>query len=102
MKPFFALIAMSVFSLLLRAEVQPAFPLWPDKAPGALGNGTNDIPTLTAYLPSAESATGAAGHGLLRRLWLPLGNGPEGAGGSGLLRGFPPYPPGLIQQGGEG
>lgn len=60
MKPFFALIAMSVFSLLLRAEVRPAFPLWPDKAPGALGNGTNDIPTLTPYLPAAETATGAA------------------------------------------
>jgi acetyl esterase/lipase len=60
MKPFFALIAMSVFSLLLRAEVRPAFPLWPDKAPGALGSGTNDIPTLTPYLPSAETATGAA------------------------------------------
>ena len=54
------LLAMSALAALLRAEVQPAFPLWPDGAPGALGTGTNDIPTLTPYLPDAEKATGAA------------------------------------------
>ena len=34
--------------------------LWPEGAPGALGTGSNDIPTLTAYFPPAELATGAA------------------------------------------
>ncbi|MFN3407552.1 MAG: alpha/beta hydrolase [Limisphaerales bacterium] len=36
------------------------FPLWPDGAPGALGNSSNDIPKLTAYLPATNLATGAA------------------------------------------
>jgi acetyl esterase/lipase len=35
-------------------------PLWPDGAPGALGNSTNDIPTLTPYFPDPTNATGAA------------------------------------------
>jgi acetyl esterase/lipase len=34
--------------------------LWPDGAPGALGTSSNDIPTLTAYLPAGDLATGAA------------------------------------------
>jgi hypothetical protein len=36
-----------------QTEKQPLFclPLWPDGAPGALGSTTNDIPTLTPYLP---------------------------------------------------
>jgi acetyl esterase/lipase len=34
--------------------------LWPQGAPGALGTGPDDIPTLTAYFPPAELATGAA------------------------------------------
>jgi len=51
-------------SFALRAEDPPSpqspVPLWPNAAPGALGNGSNDIPTLTASFPSAETATGAA------------------------------------------
>ena len=39
---------------------QPAIPLWPDGAPGALGKGEFDIPTLTPYLADAAKATGAA------------------------------------------
>ena len=35
-------------------------PLWPDGAPGALGKADKDIPTLTAFLPDPEKATGAA------------------------------------------
>lgn len=35
-------------------------PLWPNGAPGALGNGPNDIPTLTAFPAPADTATGAA------------------------------------------
>jgi len=35
------------------------FPLWPEGAPGALGNEPGDIPTLTVYPPDSGS-TGAA------------------------------------------
>jgi acetyl esterase/lipase len=34
--------------------------LWPEGAPGALGQKPEDIPTLTPYLPAADKATGAA------------------------------------------
>jgi acetyl esterase/lipase len=34
--------------------------LWPRGAPGALGTGERDKPTLTVYLPPAEKATGTA------------------------------------------
>jgi acetyl esterase/lipase len=37
-----------------------SMPLWTEGAPGALGTGSNDIPTLTIFLPSADTATGAA------------------------------------------
>jgi acetyl esterase/lipase len=37
-----------------------AIVLWPGGAPGALGQKPEDIPTLTPYLPTAETATGAA------------------------------------------
>jgi acetyl esterase/lipase len=40
--------------------MQAPAPLWPDGAPGALGASSNDIPTLTAYLPDPTNATGAA------------------------------------------
>ncbi len=58
-----ALLAPAILfgSLLLSgAELPIPVPLWPDGAPGALGTSTNDIPTLTAYLPDATNATGAA------------------------------------------
>jgi acetyl esterase/lipase len=35
-------------------------PLWPRGAPGALGKTDRDRPTLTAYLPPADRATGTA------------------------------------------
>ena len=54
-------------------------PLWPDNVPGALGTGEKDTPTLTAFLPEPDKATGAAfvvcpggGYGFL--------SDPEGAG----------------------
>lgn len=59
MKFFAAVLAMLSFTSLLRAEVLPEFPLWPDGAPGALGTGTNDIPTLTPYIADPSIATGA-------------------------------------------
>ena len=46
--------------MLSRSEIQSPVPLWPDGAPSALGTSSNDIPTLTAYLPEATNATGAA------------------------------------------
>jgi acetyl esterase/lipase len=54
--------AAILFSLLMlsHAEMQKPIPLWPAGAPGALGSNSNDIPTLTAYLPDATNATGAA------------------------------------------
>jgi acetyl esterase/lipase len=42
------------------ADSSEAFPLWPDKAPGALGDNDDDKPTLTPFLPPSEKATGAA------------------------------------------
>jgi acetyl esterase/lipase len=42
--------ALSVF--IVPQTNQPVFPLWPNGAPGALGTSSNDIPTLTVYLPA--------------------------------------------------
>lgn len=48
-------------SRVLGAEPETVVPLWPAGAvPGALGGTTNDVPTLTAYLPEVAVATGAA------------------------------------------
>ena len=41
-------------------SAQSPLPLWPEGAPGALGTSTNDIPTLTPFLPAAGTASGAA------------------------------------------
>ena len=46
--------------ILCSAQIQTAIPLWPGGAPRALGTSSNDIPTLTPYLPDPASATGAA------------------------------------------
>jgi len=35
------------------------FRLWPQAAPGALGDAAHDIPTLTPYFPTSTPATGA-------------------------------------------
>lgn len=41
--------------------VEPTvIPLWPDKAPGAVGEKPEDRPTLAVYLPPKEKATGTA------------------------------------------
>lgn len=56
------LIAAAVCVLCISSYAQPTnpMPLWPNGAPGALGKEDKDIPTLTAYLPKPELATGAA------------------------------------------
>ena len=47
-------------SIALQAAPLDSIPLWPQGAPGALGSADTDIPTLTAFLPSPEKASGAA------------------------------------------
>ncbi len=49
-----------LFAVSLHAAPLEPLPLWPDGAPGALGTADHDRPTLTAYLPTPEKATGAA------------------------------------------
>ena len=56
----FTLLLFLATSLSLRAQSSNSFALWPDGAPGALGNADKDIPTLTVYLPAPAKATGAA------------------------------------------
>jgi acetyl esterase/lipase len=60
MKKIFSLAILSTSLILSHAEMPTPIPLWPNGAPGALGTSTNDIPTLTPYLPAATNATGAA------------------------------------------
>lgn len=60
MKKLFASAALLASLIVSRADMSSPIPLWPVGAPGALGNSTNDIPTVTPYLPDATNATGAA------------------------------------------
>ena len=56
------LILMAALSLPIMAytQTQAPVPLWPEGAPGALGQQEQDIPTLTPYLAEPGKATGAA------------------------------------------
>jgi len=72
MKGLLAVVIFMSWPVLTHADMQNPLPLWPAGAPGALGNSTNDIPTVTPYLPDATHSTGAAlvicpggGYGLL-------------------------------------
>src|ERR1019366_3927513 len=65
MKTLFTLAMVASFPFFLRAETQVPIPLWPAGAPGALGNTTNDIPTLTPYLPDAIPQGGTTGAALV-------------------------------------
>jgi acetyl esterase/lipase len=60
MKMLFVSAILFASLILSRAEMKAPIPLWPNGAPGALGNSTNDIPTLTPYFPDATNTTGAA------------------------------------------
>jgi acetyl esterase/lipase len=60
MKTSLAMAIIVSFPVFLHAEMLAPVTLWPDGAPGALGVSTNDIPTLTPYLPDPAKATGAA------------------------------------------
>ncbi|MBK9138324.1 MAG: alpha/beta hydrolase [Verrucomicrobia bacterium] len=46
--------------IAVRADALPPVLLWPDGAPGALGDTDADKPSLTPYLPEAVRRTGAA------------------------------------------
>ena len=50
-----------LLALVLAAAPEPATaPLWGDTVPGPNSAEKDNIPTLTAYLPAADKATGAA------------------------------------------
>src|SRR6266404_3803527 len=59
MKMIFLLTAL-VCPIVLTHAATNSFPLWSNGAPGALGQEDKDIPSLTAYLPEAAKASGAA------------------------------------------
>lgn len=56
------LLTIATATAVITGSAQPtnSFPLWPEGAPGALGNADKDIPTLTVYLAEPAIATGAA------------------------------------------
>ena len=54
-----SLLLLSAATILRAAPLEPIL-LWPGGAPGALGDKDDDKPTLTAFLPAPEKATGAA------------------------------------------
>lgn len=60
MKALHVLLGLMAAAVSLRAQTNMPFPLWPAGAPGALGQSSNDIPTLTAFLPPPGKASGAA------------------------------------------
>ncbi len=60
MKALLLFAGIAGLAMAAHSQSTNSFPLWPDGTPGALGNSTNDIPTLTPFLPNAGKATGAA------------------------------------------
>lgn len=60
MKSFPLLLSLVLATLTVMADAAEPIRLWEGEAPGALGTEPKDIPTLTPYLPYAETATGAA------------------------------------------
>lgn len=55
-------VVLALLPLVASAQDRPLaeFPLWPDGAPLATGTEPGDIPTLTAYWPTFDRATGSA------------------------------------------
>src|SRR4051794_18373161 len=63
MKAVFLFVGLFLSTLTwvaVGADTRPAIILWPDGAPGALGKGDKDVPTLTPFFPKPDKATGAA------------------------------------------
>ena len=59
MRLLISLLLLTIAATLRAAPLEPIL-LWPAGAPGALGDKDDDKPTLTAFLPAPEKATGAA------------------------------------------
>ena len=57
---FFLLIPAANAQLAGDSVPASAISLWPEGAPGKLGDRSQDIPTLTAYLPAPEARNGAS------------------------------------------
>ncbi len=60
MRRLTSLLSLLATAAALQAAPLDPIPLWPGGAPGALGDKDDDKPTLTAFLPTPEKATGAA------------------------------------------
>lgn len=60
MRLFLSSVLLVLLCSISGATPLEALPLWPNGTPGALGTAEKDIPTLTAFLPAPEKATGAA------------------------------------------
>jgi acetyl esterase/lipase len=60
MKIFLSSMLLLASLTFARSQMQSPIPLWPGGAPGAFGHSSNDIPTLTPFLPPPGIATGAA------------------------------------------
>lgn len=63
MRNFYLLLGLILLSFGIGSTVnasEQAIVLWPNGAPGALGQEPLDVPTITPYLPAKEKATGAA------------------------------------------
>ncbi len=60
MKPLLTLLMLVGAATISQAQTGDPVPLWPNGAPGALGQADKDIPTLTPFLPDSSEATGAA------------------------------------------
>jgi acetyl esterase/lipase len=60
MKTLLGLLALLPGIAYSQAQMTDTFPLWPNGAPGALGQKDQDIPTLTVYLPPPTNFSGAA------------------------------------------
>jgi acetyl esterase/lipase len=59
MKTLIIGLLMIIFPLALEGAPPKVVLLWPGGAPGALGNGDQDRPSLTIFLPDAAKAVGA-------------------------------------------
>jgi acetyl esterase/lipase len=59
-KLLMSLLPFATMTLAGSAQNPQPIPLWPEDAPGALGQAAGDVPTLTPYLAEPAAATGAA------------------------------------------
>jgi len=59
MRPLLIFVSTVALSASLQAAPLKTELLWPDGAPGALGNADEDRPSLTIYLPDSAKAVGA-------------------------------------------